>query len=181
MSVEAALLTGGASRRMGTAKKDMPIGGVRAGYSIAGLLALTGYPVTVLGCEPLDGFGFLKDASPLQGPLSALREFTPSAGFVMVVSCDLPRFDPQLVSALVNSICEDDAAIPEIGGRLQPLCALYKASAFLAIPIGTNRVMDWVETLKVHNFGREDFIKYALDERCAQSANTPEEWSNLID
>jgi molybdenum cofactor guanylyltransferase len=153
VDIEAVLLTGGASRRMGSDKSKLSIGGEPLAVRICRLLSEAGLPVTVSGRERIDGYAFLADAEEFAGPLGALARFKPSRDLVFVVSCDLPGFDAQIVSELAQSINGYEAAIPIVDGKLQPLCALYTDSAFDAARAlaagGEKRVMQWVEGLNI--------------------------------
>ncbi len=109
--------------------------------------------VTVLGREPIEGAAFLKDSEEFAGPLAALAAFHPRRPFVLVVSCDLPLFDPRVVPLLRDEIGEFDAAIPVADRRLQPLCGLYRSRCFeiasAALREGRRSVFAWVERLSV--------------------------------
>ena len=130
MRIEAVLLTGGRSTRMGMDKAKLEIEGQPMAERIAGELAQAGCPVTVLGQEALPSYAFVQDDRPGEGPAAALTAFRPSADWVFVASCDLPRFRGTVVSVLAREIGGQDAALPTIGGIPQYLCALYRASAF---------------------------------------------------
>src|SRR5437762_802955 len=123
MKIEAALLTGGASTRMGTDKASMPVGGEPMAQRIAQSLAAAGLKVTVLGREPIQGYAFLQDQEEHGGPMAALSAFSPTAEFVFVISCDYPLFDPLVVEVLLSRIGDACASVAEIRGRLQPLLA----------------------------------------------------------
>jgi molybdopterin-guanine dinucleotide biosynthesis protein A len=158
--LEAVLLTGGASRRMGKDKASLTIDGEPLGLRIAKLLATRAERVTVLGRTPIAGFEFLCDDSEFAGPLVALSRFRPSCEFVFVASCDLVRFEPELIDELLDRLGDRQAAIPVLGGRDQPLCALYAASALdlLAslVASGETRIMTWISNI--------DAVKIAADE-----------------
>lgn len=152
-TVEAILLTGGASRRMGTDKAKLLVEGEPLGQRIARLLTERGIPVTVCGREPLAGYAFQEDEAELAGPLAAISLFEPTRELVFVASCDLVGFDSGVVDILADRIGGKEAAVPTDGERLQPLCALYRSSAFrkaaeLAAQ-GEVRVMAWLRELEV--------------------------------
>src|SRR5690349_7725088 len=121
MEIEAVLLTGGASSRMGQDKAKMLVHGEPMAARIARLLSESGIPVTVCGREPLDGCSFLADDAAFQGPFVALSRFEPRAPFVFVASCDLPGFSASVVELLRARIADRDAAIPVMEGPMQPL------------------------------------------------------------
>lgn len=177
MDIEAALLTGGASRRMGADKAKLLVDGEPLAQRIARLLMESRIPVTVLGREPLLGCAFIADPEDFAGPLAALARFTPSGEFVFVCSCDVPEFSPDLISDLRSQISKSEAAVPVVDGRLQPLCALYRASAFAKAADlardGEKRIMRWIDSLVVAQAA-------PLNKRWAMNINTPDEWQAVI-
>jgi molybdopterin-guanine dinucleotide biosynthesis protein A len=122
--LEAVLLTGGESKRMGEDKASLMASG------IVSVFASLEVPVTVLGRNPLSGLPFLRDESEFAGPATALSKFVPSADLVFVCSCDLPLFRRECIPAIVGAIGEKEAAIPVVAGREQYLCACYRAHVF---------------------------------------------------
>ncbi len=151
MIIEAVLLTGGASRRMGTDKASLIVDGEPLGLRIANRLSTRVERLTVLGRVPLPGYDFLEDAQEYAGPLKALSRFRISAEFVFLASCDLVRFEAELVDELRSVIGPHQAAIPVLDEREQPLCALYRASAFDHLAdierAGQSRMMAWVDAI----------------------------------
>jgi len=174
--VQAAILTGGSSSRMGRDKAKLVVQGEPMAQRIARLVAAKGIPITILGQEPLPECAFLQDEGEFAGPLNALSRLTPTADFVFVCSCDIPGFQAEAIDILLGEILEHEAAIPMAGGRLQPLCALYKSSVFdrakELVGLGETRVMRWLDTLDV----RRVEIRY---EGWVANANTAEEWERL--
>lgn len=178
MDIEAVVLTGGASSRMGVDKASMPVNGEPAATRLVRLLGEAGIASTILGPEGMP------DAEPYAGPLAALAAFVPAQPWVFIASCDLPRFDARVVSFLFSMASAADAAIPIIEGRVQPLCGVYRAETLEVASAmnrnGIQRVMAWVETLTVIQISGEAFAAAGLDPRCVQGANTPEEWKALV-
>lgn len=172
MQIEAVILTGGASRRMGMDKASILIEGEPMAARIARLLTAEGIPVTICGREPIAGYSFLPDSETFAGPLSALARFEPTVELVLVASCDLIGFDPAIVSILASRIADHDAAVPTLEGRLQPLCALYRPTAFAhageLVRLGEKRVMRWLDLLDVLSI--DD-----IDPTWLRNANTPQD------
>lgn len=179
-AVEAVLLTGGASRRMGAPKAELLVEGMPVSHRIVRELSKVVAKITVLGKSPLEGCEFLADAEEFEGPLVALSRFRPSAEFVFVSSCDLPLFDGRLVGELLGRMGEEDAVIPEYGGRLQPLCALYRARVFGAVhdltSMGERRMTVWLDRISVQEVAQSSLTF----SKAVASANTPEEWADLL-
>ncbi len=181
MNVEAVLLTGGASSRMGQDKGSIQIDGIPLARRIAQSLTECGIHVTVLGREPLEPYAFLRDEEEYQGPLVALHKFRPSRDWVFVVSCDLPFFNPDLVFALMARGEEAEAVIPKVDERLQPLAAVYRGTAFSKIEAvldsGKRSMMAWVNLLAFQFFEPSEL---GFDPMSVNGANTPEELADLL-
>lgn len=177
MILEGVLLTGGAGRRMGADKASLLVDGVPLGERLAALLAEVCERVTVLGRSPIAGYGFLADAEEFAGPLAALARFEPVADRVMVVSCDLPRLTLEAIRALV-AVEAPGAVVPEVEGRLQPLCGVYRAEAFAVaaelVAGGEKRLMAWLDRLEVRR------VEPASPQLFA-NVNTVEEWRAAMD
>jgi molybdopterin-guanine dinucleotide biosynthesis protein A len=175
--VEAVLLTGGASRRMGENKAELLIDGEPLAVRIARLLGQKGVSVTVCGREPLAGHAFLRDAETFGGPLAALSAFVPSADLVFVASCDLPGFNPAVVDELLKQIGDHEAAVPILDGRPQPLCALYRAKTFEVAKRlssgGERRVAQWLEEL-------DRTEVEGIDSDWLANVNTPEDLGRFL-
>jgi molybdopterin-guanine dinucleotide biosynthesis protein A len=74
------------------------------------------------------------DMGPLGGIVSACMEMR--AKRVFVVAGDAPSVDSRVLDALANAWQDgDEACVPEHGGRLEPLAALYDREALLAAAV----------------------------------------------
>jgi len=183
--VEVVLLTGGASRRMGEDKATLSINGVAQGERMIYLLTEAGYTVTTIGRRPLGEARFLQDQEEFSGPLTALALFKPRAPTVMVLSCDMPLFDPAIIGVLERLIGEDeDANLPRIGGRLQPLVGLYRDRTWHSlrrlVESGERRLMAWVECLRVKNVSEAELKDAGIDLLTLRSANSPDELQVIL-
>jgi molybdopterin-guanine dinucleotide biosynthesis protein A len=123
------VLCGGASRRMGTDKATLELDGVAMARRTAGALREfgVGTVMTVGGDAPaLAGFGdrHVDDQHPGQGPLGGVATAVGAArgSTLVVVACDLPDLDPELLSALwAAGAALDDGrvVVPVAEGREQ--------------------------------------------------------------
>lgn len=182
--VEAVLLSGGESSRMGADKASVMIEGEGMGVRIARKLSEAGYRVTILGDFPDDSYVSIPDREPHAGPLVALSGFVPSGEFVFVCSCDIPLFDAGIVAFLRRAIGDADAAMPIVNGRQQFLCALYRASCFgrarELVECRERQLRAWVAGLIVRPILVEEIAAEGLDPRCVVGANTPAELAALL-
>lgn len=176
ISLEAVVLTGGASRRMGQDKSKLSIDGVPQGERIVRQFLDAEIPVTVLGREAIDGANFQADKEEFGGPISALSAFTPKSDLVFVASCDLPRFDIGFVKLLVDKIGSAKACAPKVDGFRQPLCALYRNEAFAKLSALTDQcAMGWLDALETVILSEDDLVRADIDPSVTRGANTPDE------
>ncbi|MBS1705165.1 MAG: NTP transferase domain-containing protein [Armatimonadetes bacterium] len=178
---EAVLLTGGASRRMGTDKASLDAGNGPLGPVLARGLSEANWPVTVLGRDPISGFDFLQDEGDFQGPIVALKKFQPARDLVFVLSCDVPLFDPKTPDKFLSILGEGEAVIPSISGKLQPLCALYRSSAWSHLRnSGLSRVMEWIDCLQARIATETTLVERGIDPRSVMGVNTREDLRILL-
>lgn len=169
---------------MGEPKAQLLVQGHPQALRIAEALAGRGWPVTILGREPIEGFDFLPDQAEFQGPLFALGSFVPRCDFVFVTSCDLPIFDVRIVDVLLELVGEKEASVPFVCGFRQPFCALFRASAFDKLPdvLKLEKVcgMSWVDSLDCQIVDESEFTARGVNPFSTQGANTKEELAALL-
>lgn len=83
----------------------------------------------------IPGLKIVHDETPFAGPLDALRRGldTLECDVAFVCSCDLPMLSSYVAGRLVGMLDDYDAVIPEVGGKLQPLHAVYRKRCARAI------------------------------------------------
>ena len=132
----AAVLAGGASRRMGRPKASLPYGsGTLLEFQTARLARIFD-EVYVVAKEPpafpAGPAGILLDGAPdhaaIHGLVRAIEE-TPDRIFVLGV--DMPAMPEPLIREIARrgSISEAAAVLPRAGGRLQPLAGVWRRTA----------------------------------------------------
>jgi molybdopterin-guanine dinucleotide biosynthesis protein A len=132
MAFSGAVLTGGRSSRMGRDKAFIEIDGqamvliaqralLEAGASRAVTIGGDVSALANLGLETLP------DTAPGEGPLGGIIDALENSDdhVVVVLACDHPNVNKDLVRLLVDSIAENDAAVPVVDGVPQPLAAAY--------------------------------------------------------
>jgi molybdopterin-guanine dinucleotide biosynthesis protein A len=130
-----AVLAGGASRRMGTAKTLVPLAGrplvlhPLAAAAAAGLRAV----VVAKAATPLPPVGvevWLEPDEPQHPLLGIVTALERAGGPVVAAGCDQPWLEPELLRALATA---DGPAAARVDGRLEPLPARYEPAALPAL------------------------------------------------
>ena len=120
----------------------------------------------------------IPDCGPLGGLVTGLEHFGSEIESAILVACDLPLIQPQFIQSLHLGEC--DAAVPRIDGRCHPLLAAYSPSclaiARMQLQAGQYRMADFLERLKVRELGLADLPEI----ESLRTANTPEEWQELL-
>lgn len=137
-----AVLTGGASTRMGRDKALLAVDGLPMARRVADTLAAAGAAEVIAVGGDLDGLRAAgldaradrrQGAGPLGGLLTALE--ATSTDLVAVVACDLPDLAPDVVVALVGALAEAPGAGAALArtDRREPLCAVWRRA--VALPV----------------------------------------------
>lgn len=141
--IAAVVLAGGEGRRIGGGKPLRRLGGEtllaralgQAGrYSDRVALAVR-HPAQVGAPE---GVVVIPDA-PVEGPLGGLAaalEYARAQGrpAVLTLPCDMPFVPPDLAERLGSALDDHAAALAASGGRLHPVCALWRVAALDHLP-----------------------------------------------
>lgn len=131
--VEAFILAGGLSRRMGTPKALLDVAGRPMIARVADVVARVASTVTIVSDRP-DEVAFLglpvipdlyREAGPLGGLHAALTAV--QSRTLLLVSCDLPFLTADLFHGLLRAHGGRPATVPRTD-RLHPTCALYDRS-----------------------------------------------------
>jgi molybdopterin-guanine dinucleotide biosynthesis protein A len=137
---EGFILAGGASRRMGTDKARLTLGGRTFTERVAAALGAVATEISLVSARPETPAMSLplvadiyRDCGALGGLHAALSACR--APWAAVVSCDLPFVTGELFARLAALRTEEaDAIVPrQPDGRPQPLCALYSPARCLEL------------------------------------------------
>lgn len=130
------VLAGGSSARMGRPKESLPWGDESLLlHTVTTLLDCT-FPVVVVARDDHQELPPLHtecelvfDEKPGEGPLQAvetgMRLLESRCDAVFVAGCDLPFLTTAAVSWLADQLGEHSGVVPVVGGKAQPLCAIY--------------------------------------------------------
>lgn len=143
MRLGAIILAGGRSARMGRPKEALPFGGAPLLARVTAALAPACDPIVVVARDARQELPPLPaavlrthDDAPGRGPLAGLAAglralaahgFGP-ADAAFVVACDHPFVGAAFARFLADRLggADADAAMPDVGGRVEPLCAVYR-------------------------------------------------------
>lgn len=128
----AVVMAGGDSRRMGTDKASLLLGGQTLLQSVVTTMRQLFPQVIVSVRQPRADIGLpqvcdeMPDGGPLAGLVASLGKIdTP---WVFMVACDMPFVVPQVVELLAGYRARHQAVVPVVHGYPQPLAAFYAAS-----------------------------------------------------
>jgi molybdopterin-guanine dinucleotide biosynthesis protein A len=140
---------------MGRDKATLELGGVSLAVRAANVLRDVAYPVRVVGPEAGSGLEPVDD--PSEGPLVAFvhgARALPADRPILLLACDMPLVEPDLLRGLVDALGDADAAVPVADDRDQPLCACYAQRAAMVatslVARGERSMRALLETLDVH-------------------------------
>jgi molybdenum cofactor guanylyltransferase len=157
--VAAAVLAGGASRRMGRDKATMAVGGVELAARVLAAAARVAHPVVLVAPEghPARRLAARAIADPGLGPLAALAAALDvlDAAHVLVLAADHPGLRVELLAHLAGLAGRGEAVACRRGPRLEPLVAVYQrapalaaAGARLADPAGDRSLLGLLAGLR---------------------------------
>jgi molybdopterin-guanine dinucleotide biosynthesis protein A len=139
----AIVLVGGRSSRMGQPKAALDFGGVPLLTRIVIELKARFDEVVIVAApvsegQPrieIPGLKIVHDETAFTGPLDALRRGLDELDhdIAFACSCDSPLLSSYVAGKLVAMLHDYDAVIPEVGGKLQPLHAVYRKRCARAI------------------------------------------------
>ncbi|HET6854044.1 MAG TPA: molybdenum cofactor guanylyltransferase [Pyrinomonadaceae bacterium] len=185
--IEAFILAGGASRRMGTDKSQLHIEQKTFTELIAETLLKTTDLVTIVGRNDAQ-LPSVPDIYPQWGALGGLHAALTACRreWAVVVACDLPFVTAELFQHLAGLRMDHEAVVPvQPDGRPQPLSALYRAdpcrqSATELIEAGRRRPLDLLETVKTRWVEFAEIRNLTQADRFFVNINTPKDYDDAI-
>lgn len=134
----------------------------------------------------IPGLKILRDESAFGGPLDALRRGLNALdhGVAFACSCDLPLLNSDVAADLVAMLDGFDAVIPEVGGKLQPLHAVYRKQCANAIAVleakGEKRLTANANAINARKVGESELRR--IDPKLSSffNVNTPEDYQHAL-
>jgi molybdopterin-guanine dinucleotide biosynthesis protein A len=128
---------------MGRDKALLPLGGSTMVEQIAAQVRGAAGNVTLIGSpEKYGHLGFkvvpdeIENCGPLGGLYTALR--LTKADWNVLVACDMPGVTADFLRQLFDA-ADGDCVVPEIDGKIDPLCAVYHARVAVAAELAIHR------------------------------------------
>ena len=181
---------GGESRRMGRDKALMPFLGRPLIQRVVDRLSPIADEIIVTTNNPDDyrflGLPLFPDLKPGRGALGGLYTALSSATCeaVAVVACDMPFASPKLIEAASKLLLKEEAdvVIPDSGGGLEPLHAVYRRETCIpaieaAIEADLWKLISWFPQVKVHVLQPDEVKTYDPSGLAFWNLNTPEEFA----
>ncbi|HUY27365.1 MAG TPA: molybdenum cofactor guanylyltransferase [Candidatus Binataceae bacterium] len=187
-------LAGGRSSRMGRAKATLPRGGLTLLEHIVaelgryfGDLVIVAAPESVQAALAVPAAArIIRDDRAYEGPVDALARGLDAAraDAAFACSCDLPMLDARVAAALLAMLSGYDAVIPSVGGRLQPLHAVYRrevAGALRAMRArGENRLSEIAGEVRTRIVDEAELRALDPELRSFMNVNTPADYARAI-
>jgi len=185
--IEAFILAGGASSRMGTDKSQLLIKEKTFTQQIANTLFQVTDSVTMVGHDVDDPrLKVAQDVYPGWGALGGLHAALNACTtqWAMIIACDLPFVTRSLFVLLDNKRKEQEceAVVPiQPDNRPQPLCALYRVNPCLRlagelIESGKRRPLDLIDRVNTRWVAYSELEELDRAEKFFVNINTPEDY-----
>lgn len=194
MPLSVAVLVGGKSERFGSPKafqlyqgKSLAAHLLEAARALSTEVFAVGRdraqaPSDIVGRFPLV-MDIWEEEGPLAGLHSALISSTQEVLFLCAV--DMPFFKREVVEGLFRIWKEEgcpDVVVPRIGGRWEPLCALWSKKVLRVLVPGKWRSLQQLlsgESFRVREITEEElsFLDPGLE--CLRNFNTAEDWREM--
>jgi molybdopterin-guanine dinucleotide biosynthesis protein A len=191
IAIEAFILAGGASSRMGREKALVELAGEPLALRLANLAGPLAEQVTLVG--PPQSFvelplRVLADDVPGLGPLggiaTALR--VSRQEWNLVLGCDLPFLTAEWLQYLITRAASSSAqAVLPDGerGHREPLCAMYHRSSFshiaAALGRGARKVTDGLAGLRIEPIPAGEWKRFDSEGLLFKNMNTPEDYEEV--
>ncbi|TWH45633.1 molybdenum cofactor guanylyltransferase [Sporomusa sp. KB1] len=133
----------------------------------------------------LPGIVEVPDSYPGMGPLGGMQAGLMAAQhqYSFIVSCDMPFFTEELARYLLERRAGCDVVVPEIGNRLEPLCAVYSRNCIKPIEkclqAGVSQVFRFYPDVRVCKIVESDLRQVGDPKEIFCNLNTPEDLSYL--
>jgi molybdopterin-guanine dinucleotide biosynthesis protein A len=188
------VLCGGQSSRMGRPKAWLPFAGELLLGRVVRLLGTVVAPQIVVAAPGQDvpplpeGVQVVRDPElgrgPLQGLAAGLEALRHRADAAYVSSCDVPFLRPAFVRRMIELLGEHVACVPQVGGLLHPLAAVYRlqvaAVAARLLAEGRRRTTLLADAVPTRIVTAEELAAVDPGLESLRNINTPEDYQTAL-
>jgi molybdopterin-guanine dinucleotide biosynthesis protein A len=173
---------------MGTDKAFVPLLGRPLIEEVIARVAELGVETVVVTNRPDEyrylGVPLVGDIVPDQGALGGLYTalHAARAPHTLIVACDMPFLQRELLAYLISLRADYDAVVPRLGGRPEPLHALYAKSCLE--PIRRNlearslKIAAFFSDVRLRYVGEPEIDRFDPQHLSFLNVNTPDELAN---
>ncbi len=135
----------------------------------------------------IPGLKIVHDETAFAGPLDALRRGLNALdhSIAFACSCDLPLLNSDVAADLVAMLDDFDAVIPEVGGKLQPLHAVYRKQCANAIESlsasGEKRLTASASAINARKVSEDELRTIDPQLTSFFNVNTPEDYQRALE
>ncbi len=189
MTVSAAIMAGGKSKRMGQDKAWIELDGEPLIARVAAVLAEVADEVIVVANDPRYeslGLRVVRDRYPQGGPLGGIATGVGAATHdtVLVAACDMPFLSATVWRVLLGHAGEADVVIPRIGGEYETLHAIYTKACVphMVRSLAENqlRVIAFFDRVRLLAIDEAELKAADATLRAFTNVNTPEELATAL-
>jgi molybdenum cofactor guanylyltransferase len=184
-AVSAIVLAGGQSRRMGRDKALIEFQGKPIIAHVIDTLRELSDDVGIVAnrSDTYSPFGarVVPDYDPPCGPLGGIAAGLQAAQHdrVVVVACDMPFLNPNLLRYLMVLSGDYEAVVPQTGDEFEPLHAVYRRACYRPIvqrlASGQRRVISFFADVRLRVVSEVEWRTIDPDGRSLMNLNTPDD------
>ena len=188
--MDAIVLAGGQSRRMGCTKANMLLNGSTLVERVVSILRPIFKRVLLVGPDPsgMDQLGadVFPDAWSQRGPLVGLATGLAASNesWCFLVGCDMPFLQEAVIFWMAEQLEGCDILVPEIDGALQPLHAFYRRECLPKceglLEEGTTSLRSLIQLCPVRVCPLEGLLELDPDLISFKDLDTPEDYQQAL-
>ena len=189
LTISGIVLAGGQSSRLGTDKSFVTVKGKPLIEQIVAKLARLSDDVIIVTDSP-ERYNHLEarrvgDIYPGKGALGGVYSGLRAAAndYSLVVACDMPFLNLNLLRYMILLAREHDVVIPRIGGLLEPLHAVYSKSCLEPIERllarGGLRIIDFFSEVQVRYVEEDEIDIFDPQHLSLFNVNTPSDLEEM--
>jgi molybdopterin-guanine dinucleotide biosynthesis protein A len=180
---------------MGRPKAWLPFGPERLLQRVVRLVGEAAAPTVVVAAPgqalpplppgPILVHDLVPGEGPLRGLLAGLSALPPGTEFAFATATDVPFLRPGWIGRLEGLVGEHDLALPDCGGHLHPLAALYRVAAVIPmieslLAVGRYRPVFLKDHLPTRLVAAEDLQIVDPGLRTLCNLNSPEDYAEAL-